>query len=303
MSRPLKVGVQLPEVEREVRWPELISMARTAEAVGFDSVWVGDHLLYDLEAGPRGPWEVWTTLAVVAASTSSVEIGPLVAATAFHRPAMLAKLAATVEAVSDGQLILGLGAGWNAREFAAFDFPFDRRVDRFAEAFTIITELSRTGRCTFHGEFNSVEDCVIDPRGPRENGPPILVGTVGPRMLRLTMPHADMWNAWWTDFDGTTSGFAARMREVDAACEEVGRDPEEIARTAALHVQLEGGVGREMGDYTADVVPPMRGSMSEIASSIAAYADVGAHHVQLVVDPITRESIESLGEVLGILDA
>ncbi len=148
-----------------------------------------------------------------------------------------------------------------------------------------------------------MEDCVIEPRGPRENGPPILVGTVGPRMLRITMPHADMWNAWWTDFDGTTSGFAARMREVDAACEDVGRDPAEVMRTAALHLRLAGGVGREMGGYTTDEVPALTGSSSEIATAIAAFGEVGAEHVQLVVDPITRESIESLGEVLEILDA
>ena len=250
--RPLKIGVHLPEVEREVSWPELISMAQTAEAVGFDSIWLGDHLLYDLDVGPRGPWEVWTSLAVLANVTSRVELGPLVASTAFHSPAMLAKQAATVEAVSDGRLILGLGAGWNAREFSAFDYPFDRRVDRFAEAFAIITELSRTGRCTFEGEFNSVQNCIIHPRGPRDGGPPILVGSNGPRMLRLTMPYADMWNTWWSDIGNSPAGFVEKMRDVDAACDDVGRDPAEIGRTCALLVRLDGGTGRQMGDYAAD---------------------------------------------------
>ena len=175
MPRPLKIGVQLPEVEREVGWTELISMAQSAEAVGFDSIWLGDHLLYDLDVGPRGPWEVWTSLAVLANVTSRVELGPLVASTAFHPPAMLAKQAATVEAVSDGRLILGLGAGWNAREFSAFDHPFDRRVDRFAEAFTIVRTLLQEGSIDFHGEFYDLDRCVLHPRS-RPDGPPFRAG-------------------------------------------------------------------------------------------------------------------------------
>jgi alkanesulfonate monooxygenase SsuD/methylene tetrahydromethanopterin reductase-like flavin-dependent oxidoreductase (luciferase family) len=278
-------------------------MARTAEAVGFDSIWLGDHLLYDLDIGPRGPWEVWTSLSVLAAVTSRVELGPLVASTAFHAPAMLAKQAATVEAVSDGRLILGLGAGWNEREFTAFGFPFDRRVDRFGEAFTVVRELTRTGRCTFAGEFVEVHDCIIHPRGPRPSGPPILIGSVGPRMLRLTLPHVDLWNVWWSDFGNRADGFAARSAEVDAICEEVGRDPAEIGRTAAVLVQLEGGGGRRMGDYGWGESAPVSGSPDEIAHVLAAYAAVGADHVQLVVDPISERSIESLGEVLARLDA
>jgi len=124
MSRPCRIGVQLPEVERHVAWPELLSMARAVEDAGFDSVWVGDHLLYDLpNGGTRGPWECWTSLAALAVATERVEIGPLVASTSFHAPAMLAKQAATVDAISDGRLILGLGAGWNAREYRGFGFP------------------------------------------------------------------------------------------------------------------------------------------------------------------------------------
>lgn len=302
VTRPLKIGVQLPEVEWEVGWPDLISMAETAESVGFDAIWLGDHLLYDLDVGARGPWEVWTSLAVLASVTERVELGPLVASTAFRAPAMLAKLAATVEAVSGGRLVLGLGAGWNEREFAAFDFPFDRRVDRFAEAFTIVRELARTGRCTFEGEFNSLDDCVIHPRGPRPCGPPLMIGSVGPRMLRLTLPHVDAWNTWWSDFGNSPSGFAERNRVVDDICAEIGRDPGEVRRTCALLVQLDGGGGRQMGGYGPDRPRPISGSPDEIADRITAFVDVGAHEVQLVVDPITEASIEHLGSVLAIID-
>ncbi len=183
--RPLKVGVQLPEVERRVDWPELVAMARRAEDAGFDSLWLGDHLLYDLPGGlTRGPWEAWTSLAAVAAVTERVELGPFVASTSFHSPAMLAKMAATVDGISGGRLLLGLGAGWNAREYAAFGFPFDARVSRFEEAFTIIRELVREGRSDFHGRYHDVTDCVLDPPPTRPGGPPLMIGSTGPRMLR-----------------------------------------------------------------------------------------------------------------------
>ena len=125
----LQIGVQLPEVEREVRWPELLAMARAAEACGFDSIWVGDHMLYRGDGRPeRGPWDVWTLLAALAASTERVRLGPLVASTAFHPPGLIARMAATIDEVSGGRFVLGLGAGWNETEFRAFGIPFDRLV-------------------------------------------------------------------------------------------------------------------------------------------------------------------------------
>src|SRR3954466_5477375 len=191
-NRPLRLGIQMPEVEREVRWPEYVAMVRRAEEVGFDSLWLGDHLLYRLAAGStRGPWEVWTMLAGLAAATSRIRLGPLVASTAFHAPAMLAKLAATVDEISGGRLVLGLGAGWNETEFAAFGFPFDHRIDRFEEAFTIIRTLLRDGAIDFQGRYYQPRDCELLPRPARSGGPPILIGSSGPRMLRITMPHAD----------------------------------------------------------------------------------------------------------------
>src|SRR5688572_17301063 len=149
-------------------------MARLIEDAGFDSIWTGDHLLYrDERRGSRGPWEAWSVLAAVAATTSRVELGPLVASTSFHNPAMLAKKAATFDEISGGRLILGLGAGWNETEYAAFGFPFDHRVSRFEEAFTIIRLLLATGRCDVHGTYYQLEDAELLPRGPRPNGPPL----------------------------------------------------------------------------------------------------------------------------------
>ena len=300
----MKIGVQLPEVEWEVPFPELIAMAQTAEAVGFDSVWLGDHLLYDLPAGARGPWEVWTSLSAIAAATKTIELGPLVASTSFHAPAMLAKMAATVDAVAEGRLIVGLGAGWNRREYDAFGFPYDRRVSRFEEAFTIIRALLREGEIDFHGEFYDADHCVVHPRSPQPDGPPLMVGSIGDRMLAITLPHVDAWNMWWSQYGNTAEGFAREKQRVDALIEDIGRSPGAVEAAAAIYVQLPGGTGRQMGDYTdPDEATPVTGSASEIAERLHGWADAGASHVQLVVDPITRGSIEALGEVLQLLRA
>jgi alkanesulfonate monooxygenase SsuD/methylene tetrahydromethanopterin reductase-like flavin-dependent oxidoreductase (luciferase family) len=303
MPRPSRVGIQLPEVERRVEWPELISMARTAEAVGLDSLWLGDHLLYDLPGGvTRGPWEVWTSLAALAAVTARVELGPLVASAGFHAPAMLAKQAATVDAISGGRLIVGLGAGWNEREYRAFGFPFDRRVARFEEAFTIIRTLLREGRIDHAGVFYRLEDCVLDPPPARPGGPPLLLGSTGPRMMAIALPHVDAWNVWWGEYGNTVAGFVEVRNRVAEACEQAGRDPATLAATAAVHIRLPGGAGRLMGDYTGREVGPVEGSAAAIADHLASMADAGAAHLQLVLDPITSEAIESLGNVLAELD-
>src|SRR5438445_10270560 len=246
--RPLKVGFQLPEVEREVRWPEIVAMARLGEQLGFDSVWVGDHLLYrDAAHGVRGPWEAWTTLAAVAASTTRIALGPLVACTSFHNPAMLAKIASTVDEISGGRLILGLGAGWNEPEYRAFGFPFDRRVSRFEEAFTIIRTLLREGAIDFAGEFYQVRDCELVPRGPRPGGPPLLIGSNGERMLRIALPHVAAWNSWFADIDSTPAGASPLRARVDRIWTAVGREPDGGQRNVAGMAETPGGARRVEG--------------------------------------------------------
>lgn len=278
-------------------------MARAAEDVGLDTLWLGDHLLYRYADGStRGPWEVWTMLSALAASTSRIRLGPLVAATAFHAPPMLAKLAATVDEVSGGRLILGLGAGWNATEFAAFGFPFDHRISRFEEAFTIIRTLLREGAIDFDGRFFQARDCELLPRPSRPGGPPLMVGSVGPRMLEITLPHVQLWNAWYRDSNNSPEGLEPVLRMLDEACRKVGREPTDVERTVAVLVRLPGGTGRVMGDTTQAEIPPLQGTPVEIASRLREYADLGVAEVQLVVDPITTESIESLAPVLAELD-
>src|SRR3954447_25213698 len=180
-------AIQLPEVEREVRWPEYRALAAAAEESGFAGLYVGDHLLYRGDGGPeRGPWDAWTLLAALAAVTERVDLGPLVACDGFHPPAVLAKMAATLTEVSGGRFVLGLGAGWNQEEFRAFGIPFDRRVARFAEAFTIVRGLLAGERVMLDGEFHSVDDAVLLP--PARHRTRLMIGSNGPRMLRIALP-------------------------------------------------------------------------------------------------------------------
>ena len=302
-GRPLKVGVQLPEVEREVRWPEILDMVRAIEDLGYDSIWVGEHLLYRWpDRAARGPWEAWTTMAAIAASTSRVEFGPLVACTNFHNPALLAKQASTIDEISGGRFILGLGAGWNETEFGAFGFPFDHRIDRFDEAFTIMRTLLREGAIDFDGRYYQARDCELLPRGPRPGAPPLMIGSRGPRMLRIALPHVDSWNVWFADTGNSPDGVAPLRELVDAACRDVGRDPAEVERTVAVQVRLPGGQGRVQGAYAQSTPPPLEGEPEAVAEVLRGYAREGIGHVQLVMDPITRGAIEAFAPVLSHLD-
>ena len=214
--RPLKVGIQLPEIERPVRWPELASMIRAIEDAGFDSIWTGDHFLYHLADGSaEAPWDAWSVLAAAAAVTSRVALGPLVTPIGFYNPAVLAKKAATVDEISGGRLVLGLGAGWNEVEFRGYGVPFDHRIARFSEAFTIVRTLLQEGEIDFAGEYFSARDCQLVPRS-RPGGPPIMIGSVGERMLEITLPYVRAWNVWHTETRNSPGGVAPLVARVEA---------------------------------------------------------------------------------------
>jgi len=290
----LHLGVQLPEVERYVDWREYAAMARAAEEVGLDSVWVGDHLLYrDDGREERGPWDAWTLLAAIAAVTTRVRIGPLVACTAFASAGMLARKAAAVQAVSEGRLVLALGAGWNEAEFRAFGVPFDQRAARFEEAFDAIRRLLAGERVTTTGGFERLEDAVVLPC---PDPPALMVGSIGERVLRSTLPHVDAWNAWYAWFGNTPEGFAEQSRRVSRIAADVDRDPREIRRTAAVFVDV--GGGNDDRPHTVGA-PPVRGTPQQIAARLAEFADAGLDEAILVLNPITEASIRILGDVVA----
>jgi alkanesulfonate monooxygenase SsuD/methylene tetrahydromethanopterin reductase-like flavin-dependent oxidoreductase (luciferase family) len=270
-------------------------MAHAAEEVGFDSVWLGDHMLYRGNGSrERGPWDVWTLLAGLAASTERVALGPLVACTAFHPPGVLASMAACVDEISGGRLVLALGAGWNEAEFRAFDVPFDSRVSRFAEAFEIIRRLLAGEHVTTEGRFHHVQDAVLLPRPRRRL--PLMVGTTGPRMLALTLPYVDAWNSWYDWYGNTPEGFWARNAEITRAARDCGRDPAEIERSACVLVAFGDPKERPAQDDAA----PVR--LAAAAAHLRALAQAGADEAIVVLDPIDEESIRALRPVLAALE-
>jgi alkanesulfonate monooxygenase SsuD/methylene tetrahydromethanopterin reductase-like flavin-dependent oxidoreductase (luciferase family) len=288
----VRVGIQLPEVEREVRWPEVVAIARAAEEGGFDSIWLGDHLLYRGGGRPeRGPWDVWTQLAALAAATERVRLGPLVACTAFHPPGILARMAASVDDVSGGRLVLGIGAGWNEAEFRAFGIPFDHHVSRFEEAFEIVRRLLAGERVTFSGRFSTVEGAVLLP--PPARRIPLMIGANRPRMLSIALPHVDAWNTWWDEFGNDPTRFAELNAGTGAAAELVGRDPREVERSACLLVAVDPSSQERQPNPDAPAVP-----LEELGAALETLAEGGADEVILVASPITEASVRELADAL-----
>ncbi len=296
----MQIGAVMPIGEGEVAgrtatYPELRAVAHAAEAAGLDSVWVYDHLLFRFPGQPTtGIHEAWAILAALAADTRRVTLGTLVLAMGFRNPAVLAKMAATVDEISGGRLLLGIGAGWHEPEFDAFGIPFDHRVSRFEEALQVLLPLLRTGRADVHGRFHQADAAELLPRGPRPEGPPILIAGRGPRMLRLVAEHADAWNAAWF---GDVSQSRSRMDDLHSALVDAGRDPATLTVTVGINVVFPDLVGPD------DEVPERahRGTPEEIAPGLAAYASAGVDHLVAAVTPSTPEAMTALGEAARLV--
>lgn len=252
--------------------------ALAAEAAGFDTIWLYDHLIYRHQGeAEAGTWECWTMLSALAEATSHVELGTIVMCVPFRNPALLAKMAETLDEVSNGRLILGLGAGWHEPEFSAFGIPFDHLGSRFADGIEIIAPLLREGRADYHGQYAEVTNGAILPRGPRQDrgGIPILIGGRGPRMLRLTAKFADAWNTAWL---GEPAQLPERRATLDAACAEVGRDPATLATTVGVSIafpdlmELPEGLAEHPERY-------LSGTPDELAASFRAFEEQGVTHL------------------------
>ena len=284
-------------------WPPRGGRKRLA----FDSFWLPDHLLFRFAGEPaHGPWECWSLIAALAATTSRLEIGTLVACTGYRNPALLAKMADTVDEISGGRLILGLGAGWHEPEYLAYGYPFDHRLERFAEAVQLIGTLLRDGHIDHDGVYYQARDCELRPRGPRPQGPPILIGTLAsrPRMARLIATYADMWNGWLTHARSYADQVPAQRAVIDAACAEVGRDPATLQRTIGIQVDQTAGRARHypaQTPLTEGQHQPLTGTPETIAAELRRFAAEGISHVQIspVIDGVA--GVEAMAPVLGLL--
>jgi probable F420-dependent oxidoreductase len=275
------------------RYETIRAVATQAEADGFDSIWLADHLLYRDADGTTGIWECWTVLSALAEATRRVELGPLVLCNSLRNPAILAKMAITLDEVSQGRLILGIGAGWNEPEYQAFGLPFDHRVDRLEEALQVLLPLLRDGHADFAGRYYQARDCEIAPRGPRSAGPPLLVGGEGPRMLGLAARYGDLWN---TGYMGEPETMAEPLAKIAAACHQVGRDPATLGVTAFI------------GLWFPDLRPDrpkafehlLTGAPPEIAAAMRGYAQLGVPHIMFQCVPFNAESLRRLTEALRL---
>lgn len=284
----MKVGLLLPLGDDDgagaPAWPIIRDLALQAEAGGIDSLWIYDHLLFRLGGETTGIHEAWTILTAVAIATERVELGSIVLSTSFRNPALLAKMASTLDTIAGGRLILGLGCGWHEPEYTAFGYPFDHRVGRFDEALRIIGPLLREGRVTFEGTYHRAVDCEILPRGPRPAGPSIMVAARGPRMLGIAAEHADLWNTAW--FGLPDDRLVQRLAAMRAACAAIGREPSTLGVTVGVTVREEPDAAWAQPGASAGLLA----EPSVIADALDAYEALGIAHVQLDVQPATART-------------
>jgi alkanesulfonate monooxygenase SsuD/methylene tetrahydromethanopterin reductase-like flavin-dependent oxidoreductase (luciferase family) len=303
-GRPVKIGLYINVAERMLegglssRWVDIRDMAQSAEQVGFDSVWIPDHLVFRMpDTPPEGFWECGTTLAALAASTSRVTLGTLVVATSFRNPALLAKMADTIDEISGGRLILGLGAGYHDPEYYAYGYPTDHRYSRFKEALEIVHGLLHEGRINYAGRYYQTLECELRPRGPRPHGPPLMIGTQGTKMLELTARYADIWNGWLAPLTSSPTDYVPMRARVDEACVAAGREPASLTRTVSLLVNMRG----KTEVHVARLGTPLTGEPEEIAQTLHEFAGMGVEHIQVWLYPGSVAHIEAFAPVLELL--
>ena len=234
-------------------------------------------------------------LSALAEATHRVEIGTLVSCNSFRNPAILAKMATTVDEVSHGRLILGIGAGWNEPEYQALGLPFDHRVSRLEEALQIIKPLLREGHVDFSGQYYQARNCEIAPRGPRPEGPPLMVGCEqkSPRMLKLTAKYADLWN---TGYMGKPETMLEPFAKIEDACRKTGRDPKTLGVTAFIGLWFPDLQEKKPKFFDN----PLTGSAEEIAATMRGYAKLNVQHIMFQVEPYVPEAIRRLTEALQL---
>jgi alkanesulfonate monooxygenase SsuD/methylene tetrahydromethanopterin reductase-like flavin-dependent oxidoreductase (luciferase family) len=299
--RQLRVGVQLNTTQREFRWAEIRDLARAVEDAGLDSIWTEDHIQYQDKARRWiAPWDAWTILAGLATVTDRVRIGTMVSPLSLRHPVLLARHVASVQEMSGGRLVLGIGLGHGEAEYRALGLSLEHRFGKFREAFEILRDALAKGTADHRGTHVSSEGFRLMPRPSDLRSPDLMIGSDGPKTLRLTLPHVTAWN--WDGFVDDPDEFAAASQAVDAICDEIGRDPREIERTAHLVVRLSNPEGLPIDPLPAHM-RVIQGGTDAVAERLQAFADAGADEVMLIVDPARPAAIGELARAIEQLRA
>lgn len=286
--------------EKAPGWPQIREQIRAAEAVGFDLAVVADALLYRSEDGPSvGYWESVSLLGALAAVTSRIEVGHSVINTPYRSAALTAKIADTLDEISGGRFFLGIGLG-NTPDYEHFGVRADHRYSRFAESIQVIHALLRTGEVDFDGTYQFAHCAELVPRGPRRQGPPIVIAGRGPKMLRLVARYADGWN-WWASGEPDLDPLRPIVDELERACEEVDRDPATLARS--LDIYSLDPTGRFAGSEK-----PIRGDADRLAEALLTFSELGFDEVRVNLFPLDTHdallrAIEAMAPVVRRLHA
>lgn len=297
----MKIGLVLPPggigaPGHTLSYRELRDYALQAEDLGFDSIWIYDHTVFEFpEQPPQAVLECWTVLTGLAEATQRVELGTFVVCTAFRNPALLAKMAVTLDELSNGRLILGVGAGWHEPEFIRFGMPFDHLVSRFEEAIQIIAPLVREGKIDFQGTYYQANACEMLP--PPTRRIPLMIASRQPRMNRLTAEYADSWNLSGLPH---AQAIVESRDTVLAAAESIGRDPATLEITAGVNIGFPDLP--EVANLPDGKLPDgLNGSPEEIAAGLREFADEGVSHIQAWLYPLTPEAVNRFAEVVRLV--
>ena len=302
--RRMKLGLVLPMLEAPAGgekhdWESIRRMAQRAEELGFDTVWIPDELLWRVDEwpGPRGWWECVAMAGAVAASTSRVEVGTWVLSALHRNPGLTAKVAETLDEISAGRFLLGLGSGHAGRQGEAFGYPPDHTIGRFEEALHVLVPLLREGRADFAGQYHRAVNLEQRPQGPRPGGIPLMLGGHRERTMGLAVRYADIWSAYATE-SSLPDAFEPMLTQLDAICAAQGRDPASLGRSIGVFVE-------PTDDHRAEASGmgiPISGSLANIGHTLRSFGDMGVTRLELVLWPATPAALEAVAPVLPMLD-
>lgn len=296
----MRVGVVLesstdPVLGSTPRWSDIRRQALTAEEIGFDTAWIADELQWESDdwEQPIGFWECVAVAGAVASSTKTITVGTWVLSALHRNPGLTARVAETLNEISGGRFIFGLGSGHAGRQGAAFGFPVNYTVSRYEEALAIITALRGTGRATFDGRFHRSSDLIMTPRPDGTPAIPLLLGGHGPRTMRLAAEHADIWSAFATT-SSQPEAFRDLLQQFEDICEESGRDPAAIEKSIGVVVAPP---GKDPAGVLADE-DPIKGSVEQIIDTFGRLAGMGFTRVEIVAAGDQDETIEGLAPLI-----